>query len=190
MKINYPIKKAVTSSKSSASNRGMTLEEDLNESNLFYLVNDVAVIHKKPTPVQVVKVDYPARYKAKITEAYYKTPSTTDYNGIYKGRYIDFEAKETTSLTSFPLKNLSEHQVSHLRAVSKHGGIGFIIVAFSKRNEIYVLPFPVLEHFWMNQFSPEGRKSIPIETFITQGILVTQGYHPRIDYLKAIDSWI
>ncbi len=66
--------------------RGMSLEKDLNDSNAYYADCDRALIHKKPTPIQVVKVDYPARNSAKITEAYYKTPSTTDYNGIYRGR--------------------------------------------------------------------------------------------------------
>ena len=36
---------------------------------------------------------------AVITEAYFRTPSTTDFNGIFKGRYIDFEAKETSNAT-------------------------------------------------------------------------------------------
>ena len=30
------------------------------------------------TPIQIVKVNYPSRCEAVITEAYYKTPSTTD----------------------------------------------------------------------------------------------------------------
>ena len=85
-------------------NRGMTLEEDINASNEYYLTNQIAVIHKKPTPVQIVHVDYPHRSQAVIREAYFKIPSTTDYNGVYKGKYIDFEAKETKSETSFPLK--------------------------------------------------------------------------------------
>ena len=76
-------------------NRGMTLENDINETNRYYLLNNKAVIYKKPTPVTITKVDYPSRREAVIKEAYFKTPSTTDYNGLYKGKYVDFEAKET-----------------------------------------------------------------------------------------------
>ena len=86
-------------------NRGMGLEADIGESNKFYRVNDIAIIHKKPTPITISKVDYPSRLEAVIREGYFRTPSTTDYNGIYKGKYIDFEAKETTHKTSFPLDN-------------------------------------------------------------------------------------
>ncbi|WP_062356477.1 Holliday junction resolvase RecU [Bacillus kwashiorkori] len=32
-------------------NRGMALEEDINESNDYYLSNQIAVIHKKPSIV-------------------------------------------------------------------------------------------------------------------------------------------
>jgi len=85
------------------SSRGMGLENILNQTNELYRIQKRAVIHKKPTPIQVVKVDYPVRSAAKITEAYYRHASTTDYNGVYKGRYIDFEAKETKNKTSFPL---------------------------------------------------------------------------------------
>ena len=36
-------------------NRGMNLENDINESNAYYLEKDIAIIHKKPTPIGVVK---------------------------------------------------------------------------------------------------------------------------------------
>lgn len=100
--MNLPIKRKETKKQVNMANKGMDLEEIVNEANEYYLANDIAIIHKKPIPVQIVHVDYPARNKAVITEAYYKTPSTTDYNGIYKGYYIDFDCKECNSLTSFP----------------------------------------------------------------------------------------
>ncbi|MET1029538.1 Holliday junction resolvase RecU, partial [Domibacillus tundrae] len=61
------------------SNRGMTLEDDINETNAYYLSRNMAVIHKKPVPVQIVQVDYPARSAAVIKEAYFRQASTTDY---------------------------------------------------------------------------------------------------------------
>ena len=138
--MNYPNKKE-TSTKSyiEYGNRGMTLESDINSSNKYYLDNDIAVIYKKPTPIKVVKVNYNNRINTKITEAYYEVPSTTDYNGIYKGNYIDFEAKETKSKTSFNLNNIHKHQIVHLEKVMKHGGISFLIVRFTSLNKNYVL---------------------------------------------------
>ena len=66
------------------SDRGMTLEQQINESNKYYLMGEIAVVHKKPTPIQIVKVDYPKRSRAVIREAYFRQASTTDYNGVYK----------------------------------------------------------------------------------------------------------
>ena len=168
-------------------NLGMDLEGIINESNEHYLVNNIAVIHKKPTPVQIVKVDYPMRSKAIITEAYYKTPSTTDYNGIYKGKYIDFECKENHNKTAFPLANIHAHQIEHLKNIISHGGIGFIIVAWSVYDEYYLLPFDVAYEYWENSLN-EGRKSIPYETFKNRGYLIKEGYLPRLDYLKVVNE--
>ncbi len=184
MKINYPIKKTTEKKAISSSKRGMNLEEDINLTNEFYLANDIAIIHKKPTPITVVNVDYPMRNKAKITEAYYKTPSTTDYNGVFQGKYIDFEAKETNSTTSFPLKNIHPHQINHLKNITKHNGLGFIIVLFSKLNECYLLTTDVLFPIW--DLQDLERKSIPLSTFREKGYKIKVGAFPRLDYLKIV----
>ncbi len=168
------------------SNRGMTLEEDLNESNAFYLDRGIAVIHKKPTPVQIVQVDYPRRSAAVIKEAYFKQASTTDYNGVYKGKYIDFEAKETRFSTSFPLKNFHDHQIHHMGNVLKQNGICFVIMRFSTIEEIYLLEANHVLHFWQ-RMKEGGRKSITRAEVEKHGHQIPLGYQPRIDYLKIID---
>ncbi len=165
-------------------NRGMTLENDINDSNVYYLNNDIAVIYKKPTPITVAKVDYPSSVEAIIKEGYFKTPSTTDYNGIYKGKYIDFEAKETKSKVSFPLSNIHSHQIKHLKHIYNHGGIGFIIVRFTCLNETYLLTVEKLLDFLDNV----KRKSIPLEYFKTNGYIIKDKYNPRIDYIEIIDK--
>lgn len=171
--------------KVSFSNRGKTLEDEINETNIYYLNRQIATIHKKPVPIQIVKVEYPKRSAAVIKEAYFRTPSTTDYNGVWNGYYIDFEAKETESKTSFPLKNVHEHQVIHMKHVTEQKGIAFMIVRFSKLDRYFIVPFCVLEHAW-SMMESGGRKSIPLSTFEEKTIEIKPGYQPRIDYLKAI----
>ena len=105
-------------------NRGMNLEEDINSTNNYYREKNIAFIYKKPTPIKLVKVDYK---KGKINEAYFEMPSTTDYNGIYKGKYIDFEAKETVNSKGFPLINIHLHQINHIRNIYEMKGICFLI---------------------------------------------------------------
>ncbi len=194
MEIRYPNGKIYLNKKkkpkTSAPNyggRGMTLEEDINASNEYYLANRIAVIHKKPTPVQIVQVDYPLRSQAVITEAYFKTPSTTDYNGVYRGRYIDFEAKETKSKTSFPLKNIHPHQINHMKDVMACGGIAFVIIRFSSTEEVFFLDGKHLLRFW-ERMENGGRKSIAKDEILQYGVQIPLGIQPRIDYIKIIDS--
>ena len=193
-KMNYPNgkkKNGSTIKKASGtidfSNRGMSLEDDINLTNQFYLDQNIAVIHKKPTPVQIVNVHYPSRNRAVIKEAYFKQPSTTDYNGLYKGRYIDFEAKETKSRTSFPLANVHEHQIQHLKQVIAHEGIGFILIRFSTFDETYYLDANRLMQYW-DKMLAGGRKSISYKDLQATGILIPFNYQKRVDYLNIVNQ--
>ena len=188
--VNYPnmkkkmsLQNPMMSSKHYTAHRGMSLEEDISLSNQYYLDNNLAVIYKKPTPIQIVKVDYPRRESAKIVEAYYKTPSTTDYNGLYKGRYVDFEAKET-KVKTFPFGNISKHQIDHLQRIIDHGGIAFVIIAFTTLNEVYLID----ASFVICDYYHSQRKSMTYDKIKSLGHLIPQGYQPRLDYLKIIDE--
>lgn len=169
--------------------RGMSLEAAINASNAYYLATERAVIHKKPTPIQLVKVDYPKRSAAVVREAYFKQPSTTDYNGIYRGYYLDFDAKETKNLTAFPLKNFHQHQIDHLSACLKQGGICFALIQFTRLHRAFVLPASNLIEYWQAQ-ATGGRHSIPLATIEAIGIPIAAGINPRLEYLAAVDQLI
>ncbi len=164
-------------------NRGMGLEEDINVTNKYYVDKKIAFIYKKPTPIQITKTEYTNKGVV-IKEAFFKEPSTTDYNGLYKGNYIDFDAKETENKTSFPLANIHIHQIKHIKNIVENGGIGFLIVRFVKLNRDYILLGEDLLSFIKNN----DRKSIPLSYFEEKGYIIDYGYIPRIDYLKVIDK--
>ena len=167
----------------SAANRGMDFEHAVNSSNSYYDDQKRAIITKRPTPIRVVKVDY--AHNARITDAYFEKQSTTDYNGVYKGKYVDFECKETKSKTSLSFNNISSHQVEHLKKVIFHGGIAFFLIYFFELNEIYLLD---ARHVIEAYSKREERNSLPISEIRKKGILVEQGFIPRLKYLDAVDQ--
>lgn len=166
------------------SRRGMSLEEDINKSNEHYLYTDKAVVHKKPTPIQIVNVDYPSRNKAKITEAYFRQASTTDYQGVYKGLSLDFEAKETKNKTLFPLASLHDHQIGHLRSVHRHGAVAFLIIRFNTLDEVYLIFAEAL----LNHIDTTEKRSLSIDWIREVGYDVQSSFKIPCDYLKVIEN--
>ena len=177
--MNYPDGRKRENKTIYTGKRGMTLEGDINETNKYYLEKDIALIYKKPTPTKVIKLD-----GNRIKDGFYEIPSTTDYNGIYKSKYIDFEAKETKSKTSFSLNNIHDHQIKHLESVLRHGGISFIIIRFTTLNETYLLMTKdFMEYIYNNE-----RKSIPYNYIKDKGYLIKEKLSPRLDYLDILDK--
>lgn len=164
-------------------NKGMSLENEINLSNEYYLKNKIAVIYKKPTPINVVKYDEKSK---KITLAYYEKHSTTDYNGIYKSKYIDFEAKSTKNKTNFPLSNIIDYQIKHLVSIKECGGIGFLIISFESLNKYYLLTIETLLSF----INENNRKSIPLNFFLKHAYEIKRTINPPLDYLKILDSFL
>lgn len=166
----------------SYANRGMFLEHIINDTNTYYLSKDKAVIYKKPTPIKVLNVKYRTAKTTLIDKAVFSETSTLDYNGIYKGKYIEFDAKECHSKTSFPIENIKPHQIKHIRNVLKQKGIVFLIIFMN--NEFYLLPGDKLINFIDNN----DRKSIKYETLKELSISIKESFTPRLKYLDAVDE--
>jgi len=186
MKINYPFKidKQIDKNNNQLSyinkNKGLFLEDLINISNKIYRDKNIALIYKKPTPIQIVSMD---KHKNQITKAYFLEKSTTDYNGIYKGKYIDFEAKECSSSTSFPIKNIKDFQLNHLKIVKEMGGIAFIIFYF-KKLDLYFLVF--IEDI-LNFIKNNKRNSLPLSFFNIFGNKINPSITIPLDYLKCLN---
>ncbi len=178
----YPGNKNRTYQKTiSHKNRGMALEAMINDTNNYYRDHDIALIYKKPTPIGIVKVKYKEQKKI-IDKAYFANKSTLDYNGLYRGKYLDFDAKETTNKTAFPLSNLHNHQLEHIKKVILMNGIAFLIVKINC--QYYLLPGEKIITF----IEEETRKSIPYTTIKEMGFEIKENYQPSLDYLKIIDQ--
>lgn len=162
-------------------NRGMFLENIINETNSYYVSTDKALIFKKPTPIKIINVSYPNN-KAVINKAVFDHISTLDYNGLYRGKYIEFDAKETKNKISFPLSNIKEHQLNHIENVLRHQGIAFLIIFMC--NEFYLFKGETLIDFIKNN----SRKSIPFEFIKKNGYKINEKFIPRLDYLKIVDE--
>ena len=161
-------------------NRGMTLEADINLTNDYYFDKRIALIYKKPIPIKVLKIN---ETKTRIMDAFYEKKSTLDYSGIYHGKYIEFDAKETNSKTSFPLSNIHLHQIKHIENVLYFKGIAFLIIRFNYYNQTFLLPGELLLDFLKNS----KKKSMSYKFFLDNCKEIKIKYAPRLDYLKIID---
>ncbi len=161
-------------------NRGMDLETSLNLANNYYVEKDIAYIYKKPTPIGIVDTGYENNNYI-ITKAYFKEPSTLDYNGLYKGKYIEFEAKETKNKTSFPLANIHKHQIEHIRNILNHNGIVFLIIKMN--NNFYLLKGNDFIYYIDNY----ERKSIEFKYIEKNGLIIKDTLN-GLDYLSVVDK--
>ncbi len=121
--------------------RGSALEEYINRTNEKYLENGLALIQKIPTPITPIEIDKASRH---ITLAYFDQKSTVDYIGAVQGIPVCFDAKECHTDT-FPLANIHAHQVEFMRRFEQQGGIAFLLISYTKRDEFYYLTFSLLE---------------------------------------------
>lgn len=160
--------------------RGSLLEELINLTNEKYREQKLALIQKVPTPITPVEIDKEHRH---ITLAYFGQKSTVDYIGAVQGIPVCFDAKEC-AVDTFSLKNVHEHQISFMQEFEMQGGVSFLLISFSKRQEYYYLPFRALLVFW-DRAQQGGRKSFRYEELEAEYFLSGQGSF-YIPYLQGL----
>lgn len=164
-------------------NRGMAFEKLINLSNEMYQREGVALINKRPTPVKVLKMVY-----GRVKDGYYESKSTVDYDGVYRGRAIAFEAKSTNEINRFDLKNIAQHQLDYLEKAERMGAICFFLIGFTKDQSTFAIPLSVIQSYIRMSQQPKGKKSIPRADFDIYGYLVEQTERAPVDYLQYIDE--
>jgi recombination protein U len=165
----------------SIGHRGDGTEELINAVNEWYDIKGVALITKIPTPIKVLKLAL-----GKIVEAFFEDKSTVDYNGMVQGRGICFDAKETDE-TSFPLKNIHQHQIDYMRKYKQQKGYSFIICNFKKYGKFYMIPYEVIHEYWKAK-ETGGRKSIPIDALDERYIIPIHNGLPN--YIITLQTYI
>lgn len=138
--------------------RGSTLEDMVNRTNERYEQLGLALMQKIPTPITPVKIDREHRH---ITLAYFEKTSTVDYIGAVQGIPVCFDAKECRADT-FPLQNIHEHQVAFMEKFEKQGGIAFLLIFYSDKNQLYYMRFSEMKKFWQRA-QDGGRKSFRLD---------------------------
>lgn len=162
--------------------RGSTLEDLINRTNEQYMEKGLALIQKVPTPITPIKIDKEHRH---ITLAYFEQKSTVDYIGAVQGIPVCFDAKECNTDT-FSLQNIHEHQVRFMELFEKQGGISFLIIFYTHKNEIYYMPYADMRKFW-DRAQNGGRKSFRFEE-LDQSFLIQQNRGVLVPYLDALQK--
>ena len=161
--------------------RGSTLEELINRSNEAYREKKLALIQKVPTPITPIEIDKESRH---ITLAYFDMKSTVDYIGAVQGIPICFDAKEC-AVNTFPLQNIHPHQIAFMREFEQQGGISFIILSYTAKNEIYYVPFDMIYRFW-KRMEEGGRKSFTYDEMVSDAWKIRSHRDILVHYLEQI----
>lgn len=132
-------------------NRGRALEEMVQMTLDGYRKRGIAVIHKIPTPWVV------RRKRGLITGAFPAKKSSVDFFGVWRGRAVAFDAKETSEKSRFPLKSVPDHQLTFLSDWERAGGMAGVLVWFRRARRIFWVPAKTL-----TRAREAGKKSLAL----------------------------
>lgn len=119
-------------------NRGMYLEEIINNTCQKYYGSREIMIFKRELPIKIIRfVDQ------HTVRAHLLNNALVDYYGLYHGRYFEFEAKQVNG-SKFVLANIKKHQFHHLQKIDHAHGLAFFVIYFMKYEKCYLTKFSFL----------------------------------------------
>lgn len=126
-------------------NRGLNLEQIINNTIKYYSKKQLAVLNKNFVPVKFRSIKK-KNHRLWLESAWITHKSTVDYSGIYQGKFIAFEAKSTIQ-SKFWIKNIPSHQWKYLEMISHHQAIAFLLIGFEHVCRYFVIDFKTLQSF-------------------------------------------
>ncbi|UKS54200.1 Holliday junction resolvase RecU [Mycoplasma feriruminatoris] len=160
-------------------NKGQYLETILNITNQKYLDENMCVVTKIPTNINLIKINNKI-----ITNATFKDNFNCDYIGVYNGLYFEFDAKET-SKDEFNFNAIRKNQQQKLDLVTKNKGLAFIILYFSQYDDFYLISYSQLK-----EYIKANKKTIPRSWIISNCKELFLTNKLKLDYLKHFDHLI
>lgn len=157
-------------------NKGMYIES-LVEKTIDYINNkDIGLFEKRNIPINIYSV------KGNKIEAYLKEKSLVDFCGVFNGKHIEFETKQTDK-DFFKFNLFKKHQLNYLIKSNKHKSLSFLIIHFYVYDKTFAIEINQLKDIY-NKFKS---KPIPLTFFENncyELILEFPGILTIIDFIK------
>lgn len=125
-------------------NKGKYIETLIEKTIDYYNFKKIGIFEKRYLPIDIYQVNGNNVAGRLVKKSY------VDYHGLYQGKYIDFETKQTMN-DYFLFSIIKKHQLDHIINVTKHGGIAFLIIHFFKLNKYYFVDAKTIEKMMLKK---------------------------------------
>lgn len=157
-------------------NKGMYLESVLKNSIEYYEMHKIALIRKQTVPIKITKVTH------KEVMGTLTNKCDVDYYGIYEGRFVAIEAKQTKEIF-FNKSNILEHQMQFLKQIKDFKGLAYLIIYFQSNQHFYLIDYEIFEKKILSKKKSNRIK----ETWFQDNCHYLDLIYPgRLDFIKFI----
>ncbi|GCE63840.1 Holliday junction resolvase RecU [Candidatus Mycoplasma haematohominis] len=156
---------------------GSFAEGLVNNTIDWYLREGIAYFRKSYTPISILDKCSSLDFRAKFSDL-----ADIDYYGVYKGKYISFEVKETNK-DYFLLSQIRDHQKEILIKLLDFSAVSFLLINFSSYNDASYL----ITSDRLKELFDRKKKKIFFSEIETIGKHIPISFPGVIDFLKVLD---